>query len=87
MTETKREVYQINMTPELDRRLRAFAEERRWPVGETIRYFIEDGLDGEARRAELRIQAGRRAGHAAPAQMRAIVDAVQAMADEKTRRH
>ena len=43
----------FNMTPELDRRIRDYAEQRGWSVGAAIRYFIEDGLDGEARRDTL----------------------------------
>jgi hypothetical protein len=43
----------FDATPELMGRLRAYAAEHRWSVGSAIRYFVEDGLDSETRRAEL----------------------------------
>lgn len=53
MPETMSAEIMFNLTPSLKRRLREFAGERGWQVAATIRYFIEVGLDDEARRAEL----------------------------------
>ena len=53
MHETMSEDEMFNLTPSLKRRIREFASERGWPIAATIRYFIEVGLDDEARRAEL----------------------------------
>jgi hypothetical protein len=43
----------LTMTPSLRQCLKAFASERGWYETAAVRYFIEDGLAGEARRAEL----------------------------------
>ena len=40
----------FNLSPDLDRRLRDFATDRRWSVAAAIRFFIEHGLDGDAMR-------------------------------------
>jgi hypothetical protein len=52
--------FMFSLTPELDQRLRRYAKERGWSVGAAIRYFIEDGLAGEKRRAKLARQAVQR---------------------------
>ena len=51
--ETFTESLILTMTPTLKRRLQAFADEQNWHVTYAIRYFIQDGLEGAARRAEL----------------------------------
>ena len=43
----------VTMTPTMKQRLERFADERGWHVSATARYFVEDGLDSEVRRAEL----------------------------------
>lgn len=53
MTETLTKDIILTMTPTLKQRVQDFADERAWHVTAAIRYFIEDGLAGEARRAEL----------------------------------
>lgn len=40
-------------TPTLKRRLQDFADTRDWHVTDVVRYFIEDGLDSDARRTAL----------------------------------
>ncbi len=48
----------LTLTPALKQRLQGFADERGWHVTAAVRYFIEAGLDGEVRRAELAEVAG-----------------------------
>ena len=51
--ETLTENIGLTLTPTLRQRLRDFADEHDWHETAAVRYFIEAGLDGEARRAEL----------------------------------
>jgi hypothetical protein len=53
MPETMSKEVMFNLTPSLDCRLREFGAERGWQIAATIRYFIEVGLEDEARRTEL----------------------------------
>jgi predicted DNA-binding protein len=68
---TMDKTFMFNMTPELDLRLRNFAEERGWSIGAAVRYFLEDGLDGEARRSKLAAQA---VGRMNEAHLQALVE-------------
>jgi hypothetical protein len=51
--ETFTESLILTLTPSLKQRLQDFADEQNWHVTAAIRYFIQDGLDSAARRAEL----------------------------------
>jgi len=42
--ETNSEWETISLTPSLKRRVRECASEHGWPIGQTIRYFLEVGL-------------------------------------------
>ena len=57
MSETFSKMITVNLTPSLESRLKEYAAQRGWAVSSAVRYFVEDGLDGEARRAELASQA------------------------------